>query len=213
MDPETFGEVVDILYKEYNPSKRNTDPWEEIVMTILSQNTNDDNRDTAFKRLWEKYRSPEEIVDAETEELKELIAPAGLASSKTKYLKNAAEHIIEERDGKTDWIKEGKTDEVHNELTDIKGIGHKTADVVLMFSADRDLCPVDTHVNRVTKRLGITEGSKRKVREQLLDLKEHTDLNKAHLSLISHGRNICTARSPLCEECVVENLCEKVGVE
>ncbi len=213
MDPEIFKEIIEKLYNTYSPSKRKTDPWEEIVLTILSQNTNDGNRDRAFKRLWNKYKTPNKILEADKEEIEELIGPAGLASSKTQYLKNAARYIREKHEGDTDWIKNNPPKEVHRELTSIKGIGHKTADVVLMFSADADLCPVDTHVYRVSKRLGIADGSKKKVRQHLQELRDYVDLDKTHLSLIAHGRNTCKARSPLCSECIVEEKCEKIGVE
>lgn len=213
MDPEIFKGIIETLYNTYSPSKRKTDPWEEIVLTILSQNTNDENRDRAFKRLWSKYNTPNEILQTDKGEIEGLIGPAGLASSKSQYLKNAARYIKEQHGGDTDWIKNNPPKDVHRELTNIKGVGHKTADVVLMFSADADLCPVDTHVYRVSKRLGIAEGSKKKVRKQLQELKNYIDLDKAHLSLIAHGRNTCKARSPKCSECIVEENCEKVGVK
>ena len=215
MDAETFSDVVDSLADEYDAEPRKTDPWEETVLTVLSQNTSDENRDRAYEALVEEYETPNEILDAPDDRLRELIAPAGLASSKASYLKNAARHIVEERDGDVDWIREEPPDDVHDELTDIKGIGHKTADVILLFAADADYCPVDTHVNRVTGRLGVApDMSPARTRERLLEYRdEGVDLRKAHVALIAHGRSTCTARSPACDDCVVEDVCEKHGVK
>jgi len=215
MDCETFKDVVKRLAEEHDAEPRRTEPWEEIVMTVLSQNTADENRDRAYDALVEEYETPEEILNAPEERLRELIAPAGLANSKASYLKNSARHIVEERDGETEWIRDEPSEEVHDELTSIKGIGHKTADVILLFSADADYCPVDTHVDRVTGRLGVApDMSPAKTRERLLEYRDEcgVDLRKAHVALIAHGRATCHARSPACGECVVEDACEKHGV-
>jgi len=215
MDCETFLGVIDTLEETYDAEPRSTEPWEEIVLTILSQNTADENRDRGYERLTEDYVTPEEILNAPEEEIRELIRPAGLPNSKAKYLKNAARHIVEERDGSTEWIREMPTEEAHDELTSIKGVGHKTADVILMFAADADLCPVDTHVQRVSNRLGIAEGRPESVRNRLLELPEEcgVDIRKAHVGVIAHGRETCHARSPNCQDCPLEDPCEKVGVE
>ncbi|MDY6779374.1 MAG: endonuclease III [Halobacteria archaeon] len=203
MDCETFRGVVDRLEDEYAKEARRTDPWEETVMTVLSQNTSDDNRDVAYENLVEKYETPREILEADIDEIRELIAPAGLANSKSEYLVNAARHIVENRGGDTDWIRDEPPEDVHDELTSIKGIGHKTADVILLFAAGADLCPVDTHVDRVTHR------------DRLIELRDEcgVDLRSAHVNLIAHGRETCSARSPDCGSCVVEDLCSKNGVE
>jgi len=215
MECETFKGVAEALNEEYEAEPRRTEPWEELVLTILSQNTADENRDRAYEALVAEYETPAEILDAPEDELRELIRPAGLPNSKASYLKNAARHVVEERDGSVDWIRELPTDEAHAELTSIKGVGHKTADVILMFAADADLCPVDTHVERVSNRLGVAEGGPKSVRERLLELPDECSLEirKAHVALIEHGRATCHARSPKCDECAVEDDCEKVGVE
>jgi len=216
MDCETFKRVVGRLAEEHGAEPRKTEPWEEIVMTVLSQNTADENRDRAYEALVEEYETPDEILGAPEERLRELIAPAGLADSKASYLKNAARHVVEERGGSVDWIREEPPDDVHDELTSIKGIGHKTADVILLFAADAEYCPVDTHVDRVTGRLGVApDMSPAKTREKLLEYREEcgVDLREAHVALIAHGRATCHARSPECGECVVEDMCGKYGVE
>lgn len=215
MDCGTFKDVVEQLYREHEPSARKTEPWEEIVMTVLSQNTSDDNRDVAYEQLVEHYSTPQEILSADPSRIKELIAPAGLQEAKSDYLRNAAQYIVEERGGDLDWILREPAEEVHDELTGIKGIGHKTADVILLFAADREVCPVDTHVHRVANRLGAADGGRSATREQLIGLHDEcgVDLRKTHISLIAHGRRTCHARKPRCSECVVETECEKVGVE
>ncbi|MFB6282403.1 MAG: endonuclease III [Halobacteria archaeon] len=214
MECESFDVVVETLYGEYDPEFRVTEPWEELVMTVLSQNTSDENRDVAYERLEEEYSTPREILEADIEEVKELIAPAGLYNSKARYLRNAARYVVEERDGETEWIRSGEMEEVYNELVSVKGIGHKTADVILLFSTDAQICPVDTHVDRVTARLGVSDGlTRRKTRDRLLELHDECGVNlrKAHVALIAHGRETCTARNPDCVSCVVEDVCEKVG--
>jgi len=214
MDCETFKDVVDALAEEHDTEPRETEPWEETVLTVLSQNTADENRDRAYDVLVEHYETPGEILNAPEDRLRELIAPAGLANSKASYLKNAARHVVEERDGET-WIRDEPPEEVHDELTSIKGIGHKTVDVILLF-ADAEYCPVDTHVDRVTGRLGVAPDTPpAKTREKLLEYRDEcgVDLRKAHVALIAHERKTCSARSPECSECVVEDVCEKHGVE
>jgi endonuclease-3 len=216
MDCETFKEVVGQLAEEHDAEPRRTEPWEEIVMTVLSQNTADENRDRAYDALVEHYETPDEILNAPEDRLRELIAPAGLANSKASYLKNAARHVVEEHGGETDWVREESPEDVHDELMRIKGVGHKTADVILLFAADADYCPVDTHVDRVTGRLGVApDMSPAKTREKLLGYREEcgVELRKAHVALIAHGRATCHARLPECGECVVEDVCEKYGVE
>jgi endonuclease-3 len=216
MDCETFKDVVGRLGEEHDAEPRSTEPWEEIVMTVLSQNTADENRDRAYDALVKEYETPEEILNAPEDRLQDLIAPAGLASSKASYLKNAARHIVEKRGGETEWIRDEPPEDVHDELTGIKGVGHKTADVILLFAADAEYCPVDTHVDRVTGRLGVApEMSPVKTREKLLEFREDCGINlrEAHVALIAHGRTTCHARSPECGDCVVEDMCEKHGVE
>ncbi|MDY6776329.1 MAG: hypothetical protein SV253_09725 [Halobacteria archaeon] len=219
MNCVTFKKVLEDLGDKYDPTVEKRDAWNVVLRTVLSQNTTDDNSREAYESLVEEHETSDEILDADAEEVEELIRPAGLASSKSEYIRNAARHIADERDGKTDWIAEADEtdfDDVYDELTSIKGIGHKTADVVLLFSSDASICPVDTHVQRVTSRLGVADGlSRRKTRDRLLDLRDDCglDLREAHLSLIRHGREVCTARSPSCGDCLVSQKCEKVGVE
>lgn len=216
MDCETFRDVVERLADAHGAEPRSTEPWEEIVMTILSQHTSDENRDEAFEALWQRYATPRALLDADVDEIQELIAPAGLHASKSEYLRNAARHVVEERDGDLDWIREEPPEDVHDELTSIAGIGHKTADVILLFAADAALCPVDTHVDRVTHRLGVaTDMTTAATRDRLLEYRDDcgVDLPTAHVALIAHGRAVCSARSPACGDCPVEDVCERHGVE
>ncbi|XGI82916.1 endonuclease III [Halorutilales archaeon Cl-col2-1] len=218
MDCVTFKKVLEDLGDKYDPTVEKREPWNVILRTILSQNTTDDNSREAYERLVEEHETPDEILEADAEEVERLIRPAGLAPSKSEYIRNAARYIVEERNRSTDWIEADSSDfeDAYDELTSIKGIGHKTADVVLLFSSDANICPVDTHVQRVTSRLGVADGlSRRKTRDLLLDLRDDCglDLRDAHLSLIRHGREVCTPRSPSCDDCIVSQKCERVGVE
>jgi endonuclease-3 len=205
---EVYERLVDV-YGE--PRWRaHLDPVSELVSTILSQNTNDVNRDRAFRRLRERFPTWEDVREAKVDAVKEAIAVAGLANHKGPAIVRALNHIYSERgDLSLDFLRELPVEEAKDWLTAIKGVGPKTAAIVLLFSLDMPAFPVDTHVHRVTGRLGLI-GPKvsREQAHVILEELVPQDLYYAfHLNVIRHGRQVCAARTPDCENCALTDLC------
>ena len=185
-------------------------PVDELVSTILSQNTNDKNRDLAFDNMKAIFPSWEDVRDAPVNTVEESIKIAGLSRQKAPAIQNALRRITEER-GKIEleFLRTRSTQEAMNWLMDLKGVGPKTAAIVLLFSLDKPAFPVDTHVYRVTGRLGLRP-------ERMNPDKAHTFLAKqflpdtyypVHLNLIRLGREVCKARQPLCTDCPLKQIC------
>ena len=187
------------------------DPIAQLVSTILSQNTNDRNRDMAYERLRHRLPTWEQVRDADAEEVVEAIRPAGLANQKGPRIQDALRFITRERGGlDLSFLTELPIDEAKEWLSSIKGVGPKTAAIILLFSLDRPAFPVDTHIFRVTKRLGLigTRTSRESAHRELERLVPPEDYYAFHLNVIRHGRQVCTSRKPHCPECVVSALCD-----
>jgi endonuclease-3 len=187
------------------------DPVSELVSTILSQNTNDLNRDVAFDRLRARFPTWEQVRDADPREVIEAIRPAGLANQKGPRIRDALHLISQERgELKLDFLAEWPVDEAKAWLSSIKGVGPKTAAIVLLFSLGRPAFPVDTHVHRVTKRLRLIgpRVSREKAHDELEVLVPPEDYYAFHLNLIRHGRQVCTSRNPHCDHCVLQRHCD-----
>lgn len=198
---EAFGE----------PIWRNPLPAiDELVSTILSQNTNDVNRDRAFDALRMKFPAWESVRDAKEKDVIEAIKPAGLANQKGPRIQQVLKEITKER-GSLDlsFLKELSVEDARNWLTKFNGVGPKTAAIVLCFSLGMPAFPVDTHVYRVTGRIGL--------RPEKMNVEQaHPHLESvfppetyyaAHLNIIRLGREVCNARKPLCPKCPVRELC------
>lgn len=190
--------------------RRHLEPVAELVSTILSQNTNDTNRDVAFERLRSRFDSWEEVRDGDTADVIEAIRPAGLANQKGPRIQEALHFITEER-GELDleFLAEWPVDEAKAWLTSIKGVGPKTAAIVLLFSLQRPAFPVDTHVHRVSRRLGLIgpKDSREKAHDALEELVPEQDYYSFHLNMIRHGREVCASGTPRCEQCTLTDLC------
>ena len=187
------------------------DPISELVSTILSQNTNDANRDVAFNRLRAQLPTWEQVRDADVDEVIEAIRPAGLANQKGPRIQNALRIITDERGELTlGFLADWPTDEAKAWLTAIKGVGPKTAAIVLLFSLGRPAFPVDTHIHRVSKRVGLIgpRVSRETAHDELEALVNPEDYYAFHLNVISHGRQVCTSRKPRCEDCTLQDLCD-----
>ena len=187
------------------------DPISELVSTILSQNTNDVNRDRAFQELRERLPTWEAVRDAPVEEVMDAIRTAGLANHKGPAIVRALKHISEQRgDLSLEFLRDMPVDEAKRWLTAINGVGPKTAAIVLLFSLGMPAFPVDTHVHRVTRRLGligpkVTREQAHVVFEDVLPAETYYAF---HLNLIRHGRQVCNARKPLCEACALRGVCD-----
>lgn len=184
---------------------------DELVSTILSQNTNDVNRDRAFNALRAKFKTWEEVRDADTEDVISAIRPAGLANQKGPRMQQVLNAITAER-GSLDlsFLAQLPVEEARGWLMKFNGVGPKTAAIVLCFSLNIPAFPVDTHVYRVTGRIGLRP-------EKMTVEQAHPYLESvfppktyyaAHLNLIRLGREICNARKPLCMNCPIVALCD-----
>jgi endonuclease-3 len=185
-------------------------PIDELVSTILSQNTNDDNRDLAYDRLKEAFPTWGGVMDAKTEDVIEAIRPAGLANQKGPRIQNVLRLIQDERgDLDLTFLQQMPVDEARAWLLKFKGVGPKTAAIVLLFALDMPDFPVDTHIYRLSGRLGLRpeKMSADKAHQHLAELFPAEVFYNAHLNIIQHGRQVCHARTPECERCCLTDLC------
>ncbi len=193
------------------PRRPHLDPVSELVCTIISQNTNDTLRDRAFNRLRERFPTWEEVRDAPVEEIAEAIRVAGLGEQKAARIKAALEHITRERgELDLDFLQEMPVEEAKRWLTAMKGVGPKTAAIILLFALGKPAFPVDTHVHRVTGRLGLIgpKVSANDAHQVLEELMPPGTYYAFHLNLIRHGREVCRARKSRCELCPLDDLCD-----
>lgn len=211
-DTTRVRHIHNLLLAEYGDHPyRPRDPVATLVSTILSQNTNDVNRDRAFERLRERFPTWEKVRDAPVEELVEAIRPAGLAPTKAPRIQEALRRIDTERgEISLDFLADLPVEEGREWLLAIPGVGPKTAAIVLLFALGRPAFPVDTHVHRVTQRLGlIPVGTSREKAHALLEQLVPPQIYYAlHLNLIALGRAICHARNPEHERCVLRDTCD-----
>lgn len=184
---------------------------DELVSTILSQNTNDLNRDRAFNALRARFGTWEEVRDAMTLDVIEAIRPAGLANQKGPRIQHVLRSITEER-GSLDlsFLEKLTVDEARAWLTRFNGVGPKTAAIVLCFSLNKPAFPVDTHIYRVTGRIGLRpeKMTVEQAHPHLESLFPPETYYAAHLNIIRLGREICTARKANCEICPIRKLCD-----
>ena len=186
-------------------------PVDELVSTILSQNTNDINRDRAFDSLQEKFPTWEEVRDANTDEVIEAVRVAGLANQKGPRIQRVLREITAQR-GELDlgFLADMPAERARAWLLQFKGVGPKTAAIVQQFSLNQPAFPVDTHVHRVTGRLGLRppKMNAEKAHTHLADLFPPDTYYPVHLNIIRLGREICHARRPDCPACPLQALCD-----
>jgi endonuclease-3 len=185
-------------------------PLDELVSTVLSQNTNDRNRDAAFESLRACFPTWEEVRDAPEDQVIEAIRTAGLANQKGPRIQAILKHITEERGQlELDFLRNLPQDHVFEWLTKLKGVGPKTATIVMQFSLDMPAFPVDTHIYRVTGRLGLRpeKMSVGDAHTHLAALFPPASYGPVHLNIIRLGREICTARNAYCSDCPLQKIC------
>jgi endonuclease-3 len=195
--------------------KSKNDPFETLIVTIISQNTADRNTAKAFEKLSKRFEiTPEALANAETSQIEESLRVGGLYRNKAKAIKQVSRIILEKFHGTLKPILTLPIEDARKALMQLPGIGPKTADVVLLFSAKQPTIPVDTHVDRVAKRLGFApaNGDYEVVRTSLQSLYSPRDYLAVHIMLIAHGRRYCKARHPLCHECPVNMHCPSRGL-
>ncbi|MFB6143435.1 MAG: endonuclease III [Halorientalis sp.] len=196
--------VVERLHEEYPDSSISlefSNRLELLVAVILSAQCTDERVNAVTDDLFETYQSVDDYAEADQEELAEAIGSITYYNSKAGYLREACQQIRDEHDG--------EVPDTMAALTDLPGVGRKTANVVLQHGHEVvEGIVVDTHVQRLTQRLGITEAERPEAIEQdLFDLVPESEWQQFTHLLISHGRAVCTARSPDCDECVLEDIC------
>lgn len=187
------------------------DPVEVLIGTFLSQNTSDVNSDRAFNALCARFPTWEAVMTAPTEAVEEAIRPGGLARSKAPRIQAALRRIFQERgEFSLDFLKDMPLDQARAWLQSFHGVGAKTAAIVLLFSLGRPVFPVDTHIHRISRRVGIVPSSATPEQteaawESLVSPEHYYPL---HINLIRHGREVCKAREPRCHVCVLQDLCD-----
>jgi endonuclease-3 len=186
------------------------DPFKVLVRTIISQSTAEVNTRRAYQNLSRKVSmNPAALAEAEVTEIEDALKVAGLYRNKSKILKRVAELILEKFSGSLDFIHTSSLEDARTELMSLPGVGPKTADIVLLFSAGKPTLPVDTHVNRVSKRLNLVRsgGTYETVRETLQKLYPAEKYFEVHMLFIALGRKYCKASRPLHSDCPVSELC------
>jgi endonuclease III len=207
-DRRRLRRIRDRLRREYGrPMLRpHRAPIDELVLTVLSQNTNDRNRDVAWARLRERLPGWDAVREAPVAEIEDAIRPGGLAPTKAVRIKRILEAI-----GEDDlcWLADAPLEEARDYLCELPGVGRKTAACVLLFSFGRPEVPVDTHVYRVASRLGLIRhgASFDEAHDEMLRLVDPEDAYEVHVLLIRHGRRTCVARTPRCSECPLRRMC------
>ncbi len=187
------------------------DPTGQLVATILSQNTSDVNTARSFRALVDAYSDWQAVVNAREEELVEVIRSGGLANQKAPRIQNALRNIYDERgDFDLYWLADLPVDEARAWLTQMPGVGNKTASIVLLFALGRPAFPVDTHVGRVSRRLGLAppKASADKVMAVIEEFAPPGWFYPLHMNFIQHGRSTCKARNPRCQTCVLNDICD-----
>jgi len=208
----TILEVHERLRAEFGlpDNSRRSDPTEELIRTILSQNTNDVNRDRAYASMWDAFGSWAAIAAAPEVRLAEAIRPGGLADIKAPRIQNALRAIFD-RSGSFDlgFVCALPLHDADSWLQSLPGVGPKTAACVLLFSCGRPVMPVDTHIHRVSRRLGLVPDrtSANAAHALLTSLIPPEIIYPLHINLIRHGRRTCRAGRPQCASCVLLDLC------
>ena len=212
------AEIIRILDDAYGraPQQLSNAPVFELVLTLLSQHTSDLNSGEAMHRLVEAFPTWDAILAAPTKAVEDVIRPGGLAPTKSKRLQALLSEVKDRApDWNLDFLGDMDLQEAKTWLTSLPGVGPKTAACVLLFSLGRPALPVDTHVERVSKRLGLVPAKmpadKAHAVLEAMVAPEH--VYAFHVDLIQHGRRTCHARNPRCEACPLAEHCPRVGVE
>lgn len=208
MSPLPVAEIIRLLAGEYGDIRwrKHRGPLSELIMTILSQNTSDLNSRRAFDQLDTRFASWDAMAGAGVEDIARTIKSGGLAAVKAPRIKAILERISAERGSfDLDFLGGMPVDEAKAWLEALPGVGPKTAACVLLFALGKPVLPVDTHIHRVAKRLGLIGSgvSAEKAHEVLGAVVPSDDVYRFHILLIEHGRAVCRAQNPQCHRCVL----------
>ncbi|MFO8009428.1 MAG: endonuclease III [Dehalococcoidia bacterium] len=185
-------------------------PLSELIATILSQNTSDVNSGRAFSSLTGRFGSWEEVARADISEIEQSIRSGGLSRVKAARIKEILQKILNDR-GSLDlsFLESVSVEEAKEWLKALPGVGAKTASCVLLFSLGRPVFPVDTHVFRLSKRLGLISNgvNAEKAHELMTEMVASEYVYQLHLNMVEHGRHVCRSRNPKCWECIIGEIC------
>ena len=203
MDAE---EIIKILKKTYPEAKCSLDfktPFELLIAVILSAQCTDERVNKTTPDIFKKYNTPKDFAEMDIEELENLIHPCGFYKNKAKNIKQCSKQILEKYNGEVPKTME--------ELITLAGVGRKTANVVMLEAYNNPVgIAVDTHAKRLANRIGLSDKTEpEKIEQDLLKILPKKYIKDANHILIWHGRNICTARNPKCEQCPINKLCKK----
>jgi endonuclease-3 len=187
-------------------------PIAELILTVLSQSTNDRNRDVAFLALRERFPTWEAVRDAPVDEVELAIRPGGISRIKSARIKSILRAITDSVPGQVlslDWLADESVPDAQRYLTSLPGVGRKTAACVLLFALGMRDVPVDTHVSRVGARLGMfrPRAPFEELHDTMLELTPPGEELELHLNLLRHGRRTCHARHPACGDCALNRMC------
>ena len=207
-----IARIIEMMTEQYGPftHEARLPPTDEMVFTILSQHTSDINSSRAYRRLMETFSTLDDVASANVLEIEKAIAPGGLAKVKAPRIKEVLNKILE-LNGTLDlsFLREMPLKDAKAWLRQLPGIGPKSAGIVLSFSLGMPAMAIDTHIYRVSQRLGIIgpKVSVDKAHEILEEKVKPEEVFNFHVSYINHGRQVCKALRPLCPECVVGEFC------
>lgn len=186
-------------------------PLDELIATILSQNTTDLNSDRAWEALKRRYRTWDAVLRAPCRQVEATIRVGGLAPTKSRRIREVLRKVRADR-GRfdLDFLADLPVEEAEAYLREFKGVGLKTIRCVLLFSCDKPVLPVDTHIHRVGKRLGLlpAKATPERAHEVLQEITPQREIYPFHVNLIRHGRRVCKAQRPLCDACAIARLCD-----
>jgi endonuclease-3 len=214
---ETALEILSVLKANFHvpdPLDVVDDPFKVLVRTIISQSTAEANTRKAYRNLSTKLPiTPESLAKTNVQEIEDALRVAGLYRNKSRVLKKVAQLVLERFNGTLDFIYTSQLGDAREKLMNLPGVGPKTTDIVLLFSGKRSTLPIDTHVNRVSKRLGLVleNADYEKVRARLQELYPPEEYFNVHMLLIALGRTYCKALKPRHDLCPVKELCPSSG--
>ena len=213
MTKKRANKILRVLRKEFelpNWRGKQRDTFKTLIRTVISQNTASRNTARAFEKLSRKSEiTPEALSKARVAEIEDALKIAGLYRNKARTIKKLSQIILEDLEGSLDFIFKLPLEQAREKLLKLPGVGPKTADVVLLFNAKKPVLPVDTHVNRVSKRLKFVSAraNYEDVRMGLQMLFNPHDYYAVHVLIILHGRKYCKAKNPLCMQCPINEWC------
>ncbi len=207
--PRRLRAILERLRSEYgrpvgHPHRA---PIDELVLTVLSQNTNDRNRDVAYTRLRQRFPSWEAVREAPVEEIEEAIRPGGISKVKSARIQAILRALPDPIE--LDWMEDAIVEEARDYLCSLPGVGRKTAACVLLFAYGKRDIPVDTHVSRVGTRLGLFRPGApfEELHDDMLRITPPGQELEFHVNLLRHGRRTCQAQRPACPECALRRMC------